>query len=203
MQGTLTDDARQFRAPQTMTPDELGDNLARLVWESFSDFLAREDVETPLPDVDTLDDDDGTALRTAEEALIFFMWAHTRGAQLAFLGRAPEQRIKEGLDALRRQCAVADAHHGALDALHSAVFEDMVENGTPKSQLPLFEQRVGARYAEYHQAAAESDDKLGAAVSRHMLGQVRDSTSEAIRERAVAVANPLRDFLEEVELVES
>ncbi len=186
MHGTLTDDAREFRAPQTMTPDELGDNLARLVWESFSDFLSREDVETPLPDVDTLDDDDGTVLRTAEEALIFFMWAHTRGAQLAFLGRAPDERIKEG-----------------LDALHSAVFEDMVENGTPKSQLPLFEQRVGARYAEYHQAAAESDDKLGAAVSRHMLGQVRDSTSAAIRERAVAVANPLKDFLEEVELVEN
>lgn len=186
MHGTLTDDAREFRAPQTMTPDELGDNLARLVWESFSDFLSREDVETPLPDVDTLDDDDGTVLRTAEEALIFFMWAHTRGAQLAFLGRAPEERIKEG-----------------LDALHSAVFEDMVDNGTPKSQLPLFEQRVGARYAEYHQAASESDDKLGAAVSRHMLGQVRESTSEAIRERAVAVANPLRDFLEEVELVEN
>lgn len=186
MPSTLTDDARQFRAPQTMTPDELGDNLARLVWESFSDFLSQEDVETPLPDVDTLEDDDGTALRTAEEALIFFMWAHTRGAQLAFLGRAPDERIKQG-----------------LDALHSAVFEDMVEHGTPQSQLPLFEQRVGARYAEYHQAAAESDDKLGAAVSRHMLGKVRESTSEAIRERAVAVANPLRDFLEDVELVES
>lgn len=186
MHGTLIDDAREFRAPQTMTPSELGDNLARLVWESFSDFLAREDVETPLPDVDTLDDDDGTAPRTAEEALIFFMWAHTRGAQLAFLGRAPEERIKEG-----------------LDALHSAVFEDMVLHGTPKSQLPLFEQRVGARYAEYHQAAAESDDKLGEAVSRHMLGMVRESTSEAIRERAIAVANPLRDFLEDVELVAS
>ncbi|MDX1647782.1 MAG: hypothetical protein R3304_11615, partial [Longimicrobiales bacterium] len=67
MHGTLTDDAREFRAPQTMTPRELGDNLARLVWESFSDFLAREDVETPLPDVDTLDDEDRTELRTAEE----------------------------------------------------------------------------------------------------------------------------------------
>lgn len=185
--GTLTDDMREFRAPQTMTPDELGDNLARLVWESFSDFLSQEDVETPLPDVGTLDDDDGTALRTAEEALIFFMWAHTRGAQLAFLGRAPDERIKQG-----------------LDALHSAIFEDMVENGTPKSQLPIFEQRVSARYAEYHQAAAESDDKLGEVVSRHLLGgTVRESTSEAIRERAVAVANPLRDFLEDVELVES
>ncbi len=187
MQSTISDDVRQFRAPQTMTPHELGDSLARLVWESFSDFLSREDVETPLPDVDTLYDDDGTAHRTAEEALIFFMWAHTRGTQLAFLGRAPDDRIKQG-----------------LDALHTAVFEDMVDNGTPSTQLPLFEQRVGARYAEYHQAAASSDTKLGEAVSRHMLGGViRDSTSAAISERAVAVANPLRDFLEEVELIEA
>ena len=168
-----------------MTPGELGDSLARLVWESFSDFLSQEDVETPMPE-DTLDDDDGTAHRTAEEALIFFMWAHTRGAQLAFLGRTPDERIKQG-----------------LDALHSAVFEDMVENGTPQSQLPMFEQRVSSRYAEYHQAAAESDEKLGEVVSRRMLGFVRESTAAAIRERAVAVANPLKDFLEDVELVEA
>ena len=168
-----------------MTPDELGDSLARLVWESFSDFLSEDDVETPLPDLDTLYDDDGSGPRTAEEALIFFMWAHTRGAQLAFLGRVPDERIREG-----------------LDALHSAVFEDMVKNGTPESQLPLFEQRVSARYAEYHQAAAESDGKLGRAVSRHLVGDAAQA-SEAIRERAVAVANPLRDFLEDVELVDA
>ena len=36
----MTDDVREFRAPQTMTPIELGDSLARLVWESFSDFVA-------------------------------------------------------------------------------------------------------------------------------------------------------------------
>jgi hypothetical protein len=69
--------------------------------------------------------------------------------------------------------------------------------------VPLFEQRVSARYAEYHQAAAASDDKLGEAVSRHLLGGIaRQSMIEAVRERAVAVANPLKDFLEEVELVE-
>ena len=187
MQPTLTDEVREFRAPQTMTPAELGDNLARLVWESFSDFLSQEDVETPLPDIDTLYDADGGADRTAEEALIFFLWAHTRGVQLAFMGRAPDDRIRQG-----------------LDALHSAVFEDMVENGTPKAQLPLFEQRVSARYAEYHQASAESDGKLGEAVSRHLVGEsARPLITEAIRERAIAVANPLRDFLEEVELVEA
>jgi len=186
--GTIMDDVHEFRAPQTMTPGELGDSLARLVWESFSDFVSREDVETPLPDVDTISDDKGSTYRTAEEALIFFMWAHTRGVQLAFLGRAPDQRIREG-----------------LDALHRAVFEDMVEHGTPESQLPLFEQRVSARYAEYHQAAAESDGFLGKAVSRHLKGEDPTDAAlpEAIRERAVAVANPLKDFLEEVELIEA
>ena len=187
MDTTLTDEVREFRAPLTMTPHELGDNLARLVWESFSDFISQGDVETPLTDVATLYDDDGTNGHTAEEALIFFMWAHTRGVQLAFLGRTPDERIRRG-----------------LDALHSAVFEDMVDNGTPKSQLPLFEQRVSARYAEYHQAAAQSDNKLGEAVSRHILGGiVRDTTSAAIQERAIAVANPLKDFLEDVELIEA
>src|SRR5690606_39006259 len=157
-----------------MTPSELGDNLARLVWESFSDFMSQEDVETPLPDVDTLYDDDGTAHRAAEEALIFFMWAHTRGAQLAFLRRAPDDLIRQG-----------------LDAMHSAVFEDMVHHGTPEAQIPLFEQRVSARYAEYHQAAAASDVRLGRAVSRHLAGtDERPALSAAITERAVAVANP-------------
>jgi hypothetical protein len=183
---TLTDDTREFRAPQTMTPAELGDSLARLVWESFSDFLSREEVESPLPDVDSLYDDEGKAHRTAEEALIFFMWAHTRGVQLAFLGRAPDERIREG-----------------LNALHQAVFEDMVAHGTPTSQLPTFEQTVSARYAEYHQAAAESDTRLGEAVSRHLVGVAgRAALAEALSERAIAVANPLKDFLEEVELVD-
>ena len=107
-------------------------------------------------------------------------------AQLAFLGRAPEERIRSG-----------------LDALHQAVFEDMAEHGTPTAQLPIFEQLVSARYAEYHQAAAESDGRLGEAVCKHLTGQPEECMELAIAmtERAVAVAKPLRDFLEEVELV--
>jgi hypothetical protein len=190
VQTTIMDDAREFRAPQTMTPTELGDSLARLVWESFSDFLAREDVETPVPEVDNLYDDEGSSRRTTEETLIFFLWAHTRGAQLAFMGRAPDALIRQG-----------------LDALHRAVFEDMVAHGTPPGQLPLFEQRVVARYAEYHQAAAESDERLGQVVTRRLVGTGTDASkaalADAIRERAVAVANPLKDFLEEVRLVEA
>jgi hypothetical protein len=187
VQTTLIDDTREFRPPQTMTPAELADSLARLVWESFSDFLSKEDVETPLPDVDTLYDDDAASNRTAEEALIFFMWAHTRGAQLAFMGRVPNELIRQG-----------------LNAMHQAVFEDMVQNGTPSEQLPKFEQRVSMRYAEYHQAASESDERLGRAVVRHLVGDSkRPALVDAIRERAIAVANPLRDFLEDVDLVEN
>ncbi|HSH75927.1 MAG TPA: hypothetical protein VLA09_09620 [Longimicrobiales bacterium] len=186
MQTTPMDDAREFRAPQTMTTTELGDNLARLVWESFSDFLAQEEVEAPLPEVDNLYDDERTHRRTAEEALIFFLWAHTRGAQQAFVGRAPDELIRKG-----------------LDALHRAVFEDMVEHGTPSGQLPHFEHRVSARYSEYHHAAAESDERLGEAVSRHLVGEEKKSALVgAIRDRAIAVAHPLRDFLEDVELIE-
>jgi hypothetical protein len=183
---TVMDDLREFRAPQSMTTDELGDSLARLVWESFSDFLARDDVETPLPQPAPAKGEEGDN-ESAEEALIFFMWAHTRGTQLAFLGRTPDQTIRKG-----------------LDALHRAVFEDMVAHGTPNAQLPIFEQRVSARYAEYHQAASESDGRLGEAVSRHLSGNPREcrEMAFAITERALAVANPLRDFLEDVELVD-
>ena len=184
----MTNELREFRAPQTMTTEELGDTLARLVWESFTDFLALEDVETPIPRSAVLRREDGVPDdQVAEEALIFFMWAHTRGAQLAFLGRARDQTIRRG-----------------LDALHRAVFDDMVRHGTPRVQLPIFEQRVSARYAEYHQAAAESDGRLGEAVSRHLAGASTDShpLAEGLTERAIAVANPLRDFLEDVKLLD-
>jgi hypothetical protein len=171
-----------------MTPRELGDNLARLVWESFSDFVTQEDVETPLPDsFATKNVEEGPTQHTAEESLIFFMWAHTRGVQLAFMERAPEERIRHG-----------------LDELHRAVFEDMMEHGTPGSQLPIFEQRVAARYAEYYRAAAQSAGRLGEAVCTHLTGSPENcrAVATAMAERAAAVASPLQDFLEDVELVE-
>jgi hypothetical protein len=184
---TDMDKTDQFHPPGSMTTEELGDSLARLVWESFSDFMAREDVETPLDEHPVDREADEVDAHSAEEALIFFMWAHTRGVQQAFLGRAPDALIRAG-----------------LDALHRAVFEDMAEHGTPAAQLPIFEQRVSARYAEYHQAAAESDVRLGEAVYRHLSGSPDECTemANAITERARAVASPLRDFLEDVELVD-
>lgn len=183
----MTDQTRGFSAPQNMTPREVGDTLARLVWESFSDFIADGDAEILLGDLGLTRDDGLPVEATAEEILIFLMWAHTRGLQLAFIGRADEELVREG-----------------LDAFHSAIFEDMVTNGTPRTQLPLFEQRVSARYAEYYAAAQESDAHLGRAVARHLSGSRpgSDFLAPALQERAIAVTNPLKDFLEEVDLVD-
>jgi hypothetical protein len=177
----------EFRAPATMTPEELGDTLARLVWESFSDFMADGDTETSLGALGVPTHEGVPDQYPAEEALIFLIWAHTRGMQLAFVGRAPDALVRSG-----------------LDALHRAVFEDMAESGTPRSQLPIFEQRVSARYTEYNQAAARSDTRLGEAVIRHLTSREvaeGNALARAVSERAIAVANPLRDFLEECELV--
>ena len=88
--------------------------------------------------------------------------------------------------------------------MHRAVFDDMVEHGTPAGQLPLFEQRVGARYAEYNQAAADSDQELSRVAVRHLTGRSGGpAQAVALLDRALSVANPLRDFLEDVELQET
>lgn len=181
----MTGDVQGFQAPQTMTPDELGESLTRLVWENFSDFVSEGDTEIPISDLGVATEEGLPEQHAAEEALIFLMWAHTRGAELAFHGRAPKSLIREG-----------------LDRMHAAIYEDMREHGTPESQLPIFEQRVSARYAEYYSAAEESDAAVGEAVMRHLVGESGSSRSaRALTDRAIAVANPLRDFLEEVDLV--
>jgi hypothetical protein len=169
-----------------MTPHELGDSLARLVWESFSDFIAEGDAEISLTDLLAASREQVAEQHAAEEALIFLMWAHTRGTQLAFIGRETDDLVRRG-----------------LDIMHRAVFEDMVSHGTPRAQLPIFEQRVSARYAEYAAAAEVSDARLALVVLRHLTGREDPTDAEvrAVAERAIAAANPLRDFLEDVELI--
>ena len=187
MLSTFIDEAQDFYTPQTITARELGDGLAQLVWESFSDFFTTEDEEFPLPQINVFSEDEKPSGRASEEALIFFMWAYTRGAQMAFLGQVPDERLRTG-----------------LDALHQAVFEDMMEHGTPESQLPTFERRVINRYAEYHQAATESDHRLGEVASRRLIGrEISDSLSSALSERAIAIVNPLKDFLDGIKLIDS
>lgn len=182
----MTEATREFYPPQTITPENLGDDLARLVWESFTDFVSEGEGETPLTGLGLVDVNGEPDQRAVEEALIFVMWAHTRGAQQAFVGRSPAELLKR-----------------TLDAMHAAVFEDMVENGTPEAQLPFFEQRVGARYAEYHASAADSDTSLGEAVVQYLTGRTKPEAplTLAITERALEVAAPLRDYLEDIELV--
>lgn len=169
-----------------MTPEELGDTLARLVWESFSDLFSPEhDAETPLAELGVPHEEGVPDSHATEEALIFLMWAHTRSAELAFSSRAS-----------------ADLLHRGLDALHRAVFLDLVEHGTPRSHLPVFEQRASARYAAYNQAAARSDQALGRAVVLNLTRRDRhdDRLAGVVVERVKTVAAPLRDFLEEVQL---
>ena len=182
----MTDDEQGFQAPQTITPEGLADDLAVLVWESFTDFISEWEGSSTLAELGLVDDEGQPDQRAVEEALIFLMWAHTRGAQQAFVGRAP-------VDLLKR----------ALDGLHDAVLEDMVDNGTPRAQLPQFEKRVSARYAEYHAAAATSDIALGEAVVHHLTGTAHppELFTQAVTERAVEMTEPLRDYLEDVQLV--
>ena len=173
--------------PQTIAPDELGDSLAQMVWESFSDFISDGDAQILLDELGEQSEDGIPDERIAEEMLIYLMWAHTRGVQLAFVGRSTEDLVRQ-----------------SLDSMHRAVFEDMVKNGTPREQIPIFEQRVSARYSDYYGAAQVSDDELGKRAFRNITGKPMEAGSaQRIRtcaERAVLVANPLKDFLEDVQL---
>lgn len=171
-----------------MTAGELGDAVARLVWESFIDDLEDPELPAHLQELDVSVEEGGVPTRVMEELLIFQLWAHTRAVQLAYYERFDPARVRE-----------------ILDTLHRAVFKDLVEGGRPEAQIPVFEQRVSARYAEYYAAADSSDDAVGEAAARHLSGGTAPpprETAVALRTRAVEVSGPLRDYLEEVELVD-
>lgn len=182
----MSDTTSGFHPPGAMTPLEVGDHLARLVWESFSDFITDGEAERLLGDLGLTNEEGVPDDDVAEELLIFLMWAHTRAVQLAFVGQAPADLVQE-----------------ILDRFHTAVFEDMKNHGTPASELPFFEQRVGARYTQYHESAGRSDQAVGSSAVRALTGGAGASTpvDDAMARRAIMVVDPLRDFLEEVELV--
>ena len=168
-----------------MSAEELGDNLAQLVWESFSDFLERRGLAAPD---DEAEDGGVLAMPTVEpeEALIFFMWLHTRSCQQAC-----------GDD--------ADRGRKVLDAMHRALYEDLEAGSIPRLQLPLFEQRVSARYTEYYDAAsAETDEKVVEVAARHVLVSKleRPGILLDLAEAATVTSGPLRDFLDDIELDE-
>jgi hypothetical protein len=162
--------------------------LARLVWEHLTDLLTEGRGADLLEMLDITGKDGSVPQAMLEEILTLVLWVHTRSVQLAFHGRADPELKKQ-----------------ALDALHRAVFEDLVEQGTPRGHLPLLEQRVSARYAEYYECAEISDEAVGKAAVRRCQAAVGDETDrpEAARlatELALTMAHPLLDFLEEVEL---
>lgn len=170
-----------------MSAAEVGDNLAQLVWESFTDFIERRTETPPHEGVDG-----GTAVLTLptvepEEVLIFFMWLHTRACQQAWGHRPTEVRP-------------------VLDAMHQALYEDLEARAIPRIQLPLFEQRVGARYTEYYEAAANvADEKVVEVAARNVLinGMAHTAIILELAEAASVTGGPLRDFLQDIELQES
>jgi hypothetical protein len=166
-----------------MTAEELGQDLAHFVWESFSDFLERrglhdhaeEGAEGGVVTLPTVE---------PEEALIFFMWLHTRSCQ---------------------QACGSDANRGTrvLDAMHQAVYEDLEHGSIPRLQLPLFEQRVSARYKEYYEAASsDSEKKVVEVAASHVLVDEleRPGIVLDLAEAATVTSGPLRDFLDDIEL---
>lgn len=164
-----------------MSAEELGENLAQLVWESFSDFVERRGIHTEP------EDEGGAgvlAMPTVEpeEALIFFMWLHTRACQ---------------------QACGTDAEWGreVLDSMHRAIYEDLEARSIPRVQLPLFEQRVSARYAEYYDAAShETEEQVVEVAARHVLvnEMKRPGILLDLAEAATVTSGPLRDFLQDV-----
>lgn len=182
-------DAGHLRDPgpgAPMTREELGDHLAHMVWESLSDLLVSEDGRTLFEALEVPVSDGLPRDPAAEELLIFFLWSHARAIGWA----SAERPDRDPLSCI-------------LSALHRAVYHDLEAYGIPATELPLFEQRVGARYFGYHHAAATSPLELGRAAATR-ISPVDRSTPEAaeiLARRSLDVSEPLRDFLEDLQIV--
>jgi hypothetical protein len=120
-----------------------------------------------------------------EEILIFFLWLHTRACRKAF--------------AKRGDSSLATS---ALDALHRSILEDLEAHGVGRGQLPLFEQRVSARYATYAGAAGAYDGTVAEEAARLMTGNAAHPAAlvAACAEAIITTTAPLSDFLADVVL---
>ena len=175
----MTDETAGFRVPQNMTPQDLGDTLARLVWESFSDFIADGDAEVLLGDL-------GPHARGR----------HPRRGSSRGDSDLPHVGPHSGTPAWPSSAGRTESWSGkGLDAFHSAIFQDMVDNGTPQAQVPSFRADGSVPGTPSTIPLPErSDVELGKAVARHLAGsrQSPDSLATALTEKAIAVANPSR-----------
>ena len=164
-----------------MTDRELADRLSQLVWEHASDFL-----EGGTPGGDIAPDVLADRPVDIDEVLIFFLWVHTHVVQQAYAGRYPARVVKR-----------------LLDAMHRRVFADLEEHGIPASRLPLFEQVISSRYAEYYGAAKSETQRIGELAASFVddeESQGREALAAALAQASVEVAGPLRDFLLDVRL---
>lgn len=161
---------------------ELADRLSQLIWEHVSDFL---EGGTPGGDIggDLLAD----RPVDLDEVLIFFLWVHTHVVQQAYAGRYSGKVVKR-----------------VLDAMHRRVFADLEEHGIPASRLPLFEQVISSRYADYYAAAKSESRRIGevaaALIDHRSDAPGRAALGAALAQASVEIAGPLRDFLIEVRL---
>lgn len=165
-----------------VTDRELADRLSQLVWEHVSDFL---EGGTPGGDIgaEVLADHPVDL----DEVLVFFLWVHTHVVQQAYAGRYPGGVVKR-----------------LLDAMHRRVFADLEEHGIPASRLPLFEQVISSRYADYYGAAKSEDLRIGevaaAMIDERANDGARDALAAALAQASVEIAGPLRDFLLDLRL---
>jgi hypothetical protein len=168
-----------------MSAAELGNNLAQLVWESFTDFIERRARAVPEADGDASAAVIAIPAVEPEEVLIYFMWLHTRACQQG-CGSDPEQV------------------RGILDTMHQALYEDLEARAIPRLQLPLFEQRVTVRYTEYYEAASEgSEENVVEIAARYIVGAdpaTDPATILDLAEAATVTSGPLRDFLQDLDL---
>lgn len=165
-----------------LTDRELAGRLSQLVWEHTSDFL-----EGGTPGGDFAPDVLAGREVDIDEVLVFFLWVHTHVVQQAYAGRYPADVVKR-----------------LLDAMHRQVFADLEDHGIPSSRLPLFEQVISSRYADYYAGAKSETQTIGELAASFVDDRPDEAGQEALAaalaQASVEIAGPLRDFLLDVRL---
>ena len=80
----------------------------------------------------------------------------------------------------------------------------VVKRGIPASRLPLFEQVISARYADYYAAAKSENERIGELAASFVDDRPdergQEALAAALAHASVEVAGPLKDFLLDVRL---